>query len=199
MLIGIIGGIGCGKSSLARHLAEAHGFEEVYFATKLKDAALDIFGLEHRHVYGTQAEKMEPLDGLSGQPLVVGPTGNPQTGRSICEHFGTEGCRAIDPEVWIKALMREVDGKAQRMRSRGREARFVIGDLRFPNEAQAVWQRSGQIWRVDVVGEEPMRTGHESDEAWRRIEPDVALAATRGDLPGLFALADEALADLAAA
>ena len=176
-VIGLCGDTGSGKDTVADYLAGHHHYIKVAFASKLKYTTLDVFvplGLEHHHVFGTQAQKNEPLPGI------VDAAGVPRTGRSILEWLGTEGFRSIDPDVWIKFIM--IGLVDQRP-----DARFVFSDARFPNEFAAIRKRGGVVWEVTKVGgpDHGGRTGHSSDEAWREEPKDGHLVARFGDLQAL--------------
>lgn len=175
-IIGLCGDIGSGKDTVATHLHVIHGYIRVRFADKLKDVASNVFsrlGLQPRHVFGSQEDKNEPI------PSIVDTAGVPRTGRSILEWLGTEGFRSIDPDVWVKYAMAEVDFRPG--------AQYVFCDVRFPNEFAAIRKRGGVVWEVTKVGgpDHGGRTGHSSDEAWREEPKDGHLVARFGDLQAL--------------
>lgn len=176
MIIGVTGGIGSGKSTVAHTLKTDHGFKMIEFSDKLKRICADLFGyaygVDAAHFWGTQADKNAPLLGMHG------PDGAALTGRRILEHVGTEGFRAICPDVWTRYVFTQIDREG---------GDWVIPGLRFPNEAEDVWARGGEVWRVECVGgpNEGAATGHESDEAWRSIGPDYVLRAEFGNLAKL--------------
>ncbi len=170
-IIGLCGDIGCGKSTVAKFLQAEYGYESAAFATKLKDVARQVFGLESRHVYGTQADKAEELE------HVTDAAGNRRTPRYILEWLGTEGFRTIDPDVWVKY--------AVRLLTPGHH--YVFEDVRFRNEFDAIRQLGGLVWEVVRVGgpEQGGRTGHRSDEEWRAVNKDKLVVARHGDMDGL--------------
>ena len=178
----LCGSIGAGKSWLADYLVKARGYAVVNFADKLKAVAADVFGLERRHVYGTQADKTEPI------LHVRDAAGLPQTGRGILEWLGTEGFRTLDPDVWVKFALRT-------MREQNAVGiPVVIGDGRFPNEFVAIRALGGEVWKVVKVSPDPeQRTGHPSDELWRAIPADFVLVANAGDTASLARQADRRL------
>jgi hypothetical protein len=186
-IIGLCGDIGSGKSTVAWFLRMEYGYSEASFAAKLKAVAKDVFGLEERHVNGSQADKAEELD------RITDAAGNKRTPRFILEWLGTEGCRTIDPDVWVKYVMRKVDAALQRHDREARIslefslARFVFEDVRFPNEFQAIRDRGGVVWEVVRVGgpEQGGCTGHSSDDAWRHVRKDAHVPARHGDMDGL--------------
>lgn len=172
MIIGITGGIGSGKSTVAGILRDDYGFLSIEFSDKLKQVCADVFGpigVDPIHFFGTQDQKNAPLLGMHA------PDGSVLTGRRILEHVGTEGFRGIFPHTWTDYVFSIIDVKG---------GDWVIPGLRFPNEAHDVWLREGEVWRVECVGgpNEGAATGHASDEVWRIIEPDYVLRANYGDV-----------------
>ncbi len=180
-IIGLCGDIGSGKDTVAEYLVRAHGYTHVGFSMKLKLVAVDVYGLEDRHVFGTQEEKSEPI------PHVVDGAGDPRTGRDILELLAEQGFRAIDPGTWLKYAMRTwVDAQPDR--------RWVFSDTRYRNEIHAIRERGGLVWEVAKVGgPEPERRGHRSDKEWRAIPRDNIVAARFGDMVGLEQAVDRAL------
>lgn len=196
-LIGVCGDIGAGKSTVANILKHEHGFAQVSLAYPLKKLAIEIFGLESRHVFGTQTEKDEPI------PHVRGADGEPRTARYILEYLGTEAFRTVDPDVWAKLARRRIveliNPSLERMEAnteakpRHAPRRVVVPDVRFPNEFERLRELGGVVWKVVRVGFDSPRTGHESDEAWRLESHDAILVASDGDLAGLAREVGDAL------
>lgn len=133
MLIGISGKKRAGKDTAAKFLVQDHGFKSFAFADPLKEAAKIVFGWNDEHVYGDMKEVKDQYWGFSP--------------RWALQHMGTEAMRKnVGDDVWIKATMR----KAMPMIEKGENV--VITDIRFPNEAQAIRDAGGQIWKVERPG-----------------------------------------------
>lgn len=65
------------------------------------------------------------------------------TPRTILQHIGTEGFRRIDPGVWVNYALRICEAQV------AEGAKFmVITDCRFRSEAEGVWARGGEVWRI---------------------------------------------------
>jgi hypothetical protein len=170
---------------VAQIMFKHHNFRTFSFAQILKDWALSLFyplGMRQRHLFGTQADKAEPIPGI------VGPDGEPQTGRRILELLGTEVGRLICPTVWVALAMR-VALQAQRQGNP-----VVFTDARFPNEFEAIRAAGGVVWEVVKVGGEQRSTGHASDTAWREIPKDALVLARAGDLEALRLEVEQLLA-----
>ncbi len=182
-IIGLCGEIGSGKDTVAEYLVEAHGYTFISFAGKLKRVAADVFNLDAAQMSGvnSQAGKAEAI------PHVVDASGEPRTVRKILEWLGTEGFRTVDPDVWVKYAMREVDGLT------GVGKRWAFPDVRFRNEFEAIRARGGLVWEVVCVGGPDRGTGHRSDLEWRSVPRDNTVAARFGDIEALHRAVDLAL------
>jgi len=120
-----------GKSSVARTLQEQFGFTRMAFADPVKWAVQMIYGLSYDQLYGHLKEEPDPRYDL--------------TPRFIMQHFGTEVCRHLHPDTWVLNLKRRMDYLPG-------QSNVVIDDLRFDNEAKAVREWGGKVWRVARFG-----------------------------------------------
>ena len=127
MVIGLGYRARSGKDTVAGILRERHGFQHTAFAAKLKHAAKAVFGLSTEQCNDLPyKEEVDPFWGL--------------TPRDIVQRMGTEAMRGtFGPDVWIRALERTVTGYA---------VDWVISDVRFPNEAEAIQRWGGFVVRV---------------------------------------------------
>lgn len=85
---------------------------------------------------------------------------DPGTGivpRVFFQRSGTEGGRAVDGDIWLRALelridryLRELEEDAQgRVRAR-KISTLIVADIRFPNEAAWVLDHGGEVWFLDA-------------------------------------------------
>jgi len=144
-ILGICGGIGHGKDTAADFLVAEAGYRKLSLAYPLKVAVRDMFGLEDRHVFGTQADKAEVIDHLTGA----------WTGRALLELMGTDVCRRVDPDIWVNKMFDEI---------RNTPGHIVIPDVRFQNECNLIQQMGGQVIKVTRRGHEPTGTEHASGQ-----------------------------------
>ena len=128
-LIALTGYAGSGKSTVAKHLVEKHGFTLVKFAGPLKNM-MRALGLGDREIEGDLKEQPHPL--LCGE-----------TPRHAMQTLGTEwGRNCIGQEFWIRAALEN----AHAVLDQG--GRVVIDDCRFNNEADAVRALGGEIIQI---------------------------------------------------
>jgi hypothetical protein len=180
-IIGLCGDIGSGKDAVADYLVEHYGYRRLSWAEPLKVVCLRVYGplgAEPRHFFGSQADKNEELPGITD------PSGTPQTGRKIMEHIGTDGFRFLDRATWVKhGIATQVDAF--------RDCKWVVSDVRFTNEFEAIHSRDGVVWQTIKLGAESTRTGHTSDEEWRKLPKDALVVAPPGRLTFLYQAVDE--------
>ncbi len=145
-LVGFCGPIGAGKTTAARLLV-AQGFERVRLAEPLKNM-LRALGLTESEIDGSDKEK--PSDLLCGA-----------TPRWAMQSIGTEwGRQCLGADFWVRAWAKIADEKL------ARGVPVVVDDVRFSNEAQAIWDRDGLLIRVQRPG---LATGVHASE---QLPPD---------------------------
>ena len=125
-LIGLTGPKGVGKSTYACKLTGFWG-EVLSFAEPLRQ----------------MAEQIVPRDYLTNRKEEVIPWLG-VTGRQILQTLGTEWGRALDPQIWVKI--------AEDHLSKNDSSPIIFDDVRFPNEAEMIRSRGGQVWRLTRAG-----------------------------------------------
>ncbi len=130
MIIGVAGLAGSGKSEIGKILRE-HGWYKTAFAETLKEAAGLIYDLDYEQLYGNLKETIDLRYELSP--------------RFIMQRFGTEVVRSIHPETWVMAVENRITHEPKGIN-------WVIDDVRFPNEVEAVHRWGGQVWMVERPG-----------------------------------------------
>lgn len=125
MIVGLAGGKGCGKSSVARIMERKFGYEIMSFATPIKDM-LRAMGLR-------DAELNDPVL----KEIVLDEYG--KSPREIMQLLGTEFARnMISEDIWVTAMKRKI---APGMK-------VVIDDVRFNNEAEFIRDSGGSVLEV---------------------------------------------------
>ena len=144
-------------------LDEQSEWEIRKFAGKLKDIA--------EHLTGIPIEKFEDQE---FKKTNLGPEWDvpskyrdrtppkPMTVRDFLQKLGTDAMRmGLHDNVWVNALMADYKGtdlgdwKGEKVYSENLP-NWIITDVRFPNEAQAIKDKGGIIIRVDRPGVSPI-------------------------------------------
>lgn len=166
-ILGITGHKGHGKDTIAALLQQRFLWTRMAFADELKRIAKDLWGLSEAQVNGSLADK-ETVDPTWG----VSP-------RHLLQTLGTEAGRSAHPETWIRRLFRTMEAWEAADENEGLgdlRVGYVISDVRFPNEADAIRKHGGTIWRVNRPG---FSTGsleaHASETSIEAIFPDRIL------------------------
>jgi len=123
-VIGFSGLAGSGKTTVAQAFADAHGYTRISFATPLKQMLAVLVP--------TDADKTEERQELCGKTV-----------RFALQSLGTEwGRKTIGDTIWIDAMLNKLQHGGY----------FVIDDVRFENEAQALQDRGATIIRIHRNG-----------------------------------------------
>ncbi len=166
IIIGLQGAAGSGKTTFANWLVFQHEFELYSFADPLKDFCAGAFGWDRKKLdLLTYKEEQDPNlpDGW--------------TRRRVLQHVGTDCFRAIDPEYWINKFRKKMQDENYNAAKRD----YVIPDVRFANECEAIWEAGGYIVRLERPGfEGTTANSHASEQEWRSVEPDLTLAPAEG-------------------
>jgi len=133
MIIGLIGLIGSGKSTVGELLKKDHGFTPEAFAKPLKDAVSIIFGWDRKLLEGDTDESRrwrDTVDDYWAKEL-----NKPEfTPRLALQWMGTEAGRQIfGNNLWTSSLINRLDLKKN----------YVITDVRFENEIYALNKIAG--------------------------------------------------------
>jgi len=137
MIVGLVGLIGAGKGTVADLLVERHHFVKESFANSVKDSCAAVFGWDRALLEGdtpdSRAWREQPDEWWSKQ------LGREFSPRLALQLMGTEAGRDVfHPDLWVHTVMR-------RCRS---VINYVIADVRFPNEINAIKNSGGFIIRV---------------------------------------------------
>jgi len=155
MLIGISGQKFHGKDTLADLLVLHYHFHKISFADPIKLICKTLFNFNHDQLYGNLKETIDPIWNI--------------TPRSAFQFIGTDLFRnhmnelipGINQDFWIHCLLRNLNP----------ELHYVIPDVRFPNEAQAIKDKGGfiiKIIRPSIISSDT----HESETLLHSIPSD---------------------------
>lgn len=125
-IIGLCGRAGSGKSSVSNFLQKRYGAEPVGFAGPLKKMAMDIWGFSPDQVYGDAAIKESP---------------DPRTGitpRWAMQKLGQAARDHLSHDIWVKYALSNLS----------QDSLYVIEDVRYVNEAEAIYAQGGSVLRL---------------------------------------------------
>jgi len=137
-------------------LDEQSGWEIRKFAGKLKDIAEHLTGIDIEKFEDQEFKKTElgPEWAIHGMPMTV---------RDFLQKLGTDAMRmGLHDNVWVNALMADYTSEESWLNTSLGEKpdvvypNWIITDVRFPNEAQAIKDKGGIIIRVDRPGVSPI-------------------------------------------
>ena len=159
MIIAICGHKFSGKSTVARLLGNATGYEVISFADKLKDITCVLSGCTREDLedYDFKETQLVP-DYLRTYCL----NAEKPTFRAFLQHFGSEVMRGVNDNIWIDCTLSNC------------KKDVIISDCRFPNEAKAVKARGGiviKVVRPSVVSED----SHQSETLIDEIDADYTI------------------------
>lgn len=164
VIVGLMGYAQVGKDTVANILVEEHGFERVAFADALREMlyALNpqVYVRPGGRVIGYH-DFVQPIVDAFGWEYAKANTDV----RELLQRLGTEaGRNVLGDSIWVDTAM-------QKIKPGGR---YVITDVRFPNEAQAIRHEGGRLWRVRRPGYVPVN-GHASETACDDVEADAVI------------------------
>ena len=130
MIIGLSGYARSGKDTVAELLVLNYEFKRVAFADGIRDALIALNPILHDGHRLNEIVQMYGWDVAKSKDEV----------RRLLQVMGTEvGRKLINEDVWVWRLFNTI----------GDNERIVIPDVRFPNEANMVKDRGGEVWRIN--------------------------------------------------
>ena len=145
MIIGLSGYARSGKDTVAELLCLNYQFKRISFALPIRDAIYTL------NPY--LDEKIRVSDEVEDYGWDVAKS-NPEM-RRLLQVFGTEvGRNLFGENFWIDQAFKRAD----------EYERVVFSDVRFPNEAHAIEQKGGEVWRINRHNHSAVN-GHASEHA----------------------------------
>lgn len=136
MIIGLSGYAQSGKNTVADILVDHHGFIQLAFADAIRDFVYEINPM----VACSPTGYLQDLVNLKGWDEAKQ---EPQV-RRLLQSTGLAGRNMIDEYLWVALTLSQIKDP--------QEGKYVITDVRFPNEAAALTSQGGQIWRIERPG-----------------------------------------------
>ena len=127
MIIGLTGYAQSGKDTLAGMLIGLHGYQRIAFADKIRE-----------FLYETSPDYIKFLVDEVGWEVAK----QNQTVRELLQNTGVGARKVFGEDFWIKEAFKNININHK----------FVVTDVRFLNEAKAITDLGGQIWRIKRIG-----------------------------------------------
>jgi hypothetical protein len=166
-VIGMHGYARSGKDTVAQFLAP-FGYQRLAFADRLRECmyALDpIVGADSRGRPWRLQEIVDEVGWDEAKGVTLGKVDGPEI-RRLLQVFGTEvGRELLSDTIWVDVVLKQIEEGLKDNPS----ARFVITDVRFPNEEMGLRTGLGflaprdiELWKVTRPGVNPVNS-HVSD------------------------------------
>lgn len=134
MIIGLVGKSGSGKDTVAQLLYA----RRMSFADPLKEFCQQVFGWDTETLWGASDRRNQP------DPRYTRPCGLPLTPRYALQTLGSNWGRSCDPDIWVTLGLR----RARQYQEDNPGAVVVFTDCRYVNEARAIREAGGEVWRI---------------------------------------------------
>lgn len=167
ILIGLCGPAGSGKDTVRRLLEDNHDFAGLAFAEPIRGMLRELLTSS-----GCSPDYMERRD-LKEMPI----PGLGVSYRHMAQTLGTEWARVhLGADFWVNTAAATLAS----LRLQGHR-KFVVSDVRFPNEAAWIRRQGGKLWMIDRPGVAPVRT-HASECISFRVDQVLVNDGTLSDL-----------------
>jgi hypothetical protein len=172
-LIGLAGPARSGKDTAANYLVANRGYTKIAFADAVRECARALNPIVGYNHYAGRPVRWTGLESAHGYEDAKDHPVHGAEFRAVLQRIGTEmGRQTLSSEIWVNTLLDRLQPGVS----------YVIPDCRFPNEAAAITERSGVVWRVqrDVTGSYREGLRHVSETALDEWEFDAVLRNYRG-------------------
>ena len=164
MIIGVSGYAQSGKDEIAK-VALEYGFERAAFADTLREALMALNPLIGVSAYLNDFVTMLGWEEAKRKSPEI---------RRLLQRMGTEAGREIfGKNIWVNKTLGNLDPAKH----------YIITDVRYQNEAEAIRDLGGQMWRVVRPGTGPVNK-HKSEVDLDKYKFDFTIK-NDGDLENL--------------
>lgn len=174
MIIGLSGYAQSGKDTIASILVEKHGWKRVAFADKIKEFAE---GLDITFYDGARLQDLVKADGWDKAKRF------PDV-RGLLQDIGVSARNTFGEYFWVDQALAQVLND---------ETNYVITDVRFPNEVEAIKSMGGKVGLISRLGVNAVNE-HVSEHALANSRFDFRIE-NDGDLKELEETVDWALSE----
>lgn len=175
-LIGITGVKRSGKDTIGEYLCETRGFTRLGFADPLKVACKAIFSFTDEQLYGKDKETRDEYWGDSPRLFMQ------VVGSELFRETLPKFCKNVGSDIWVKSLERKMNVLyTDNPRTNNK---FVITDVRFPNECKFISEMGGTMIRVNRP-QKKVTDVHASEQHVKTMKVDYEVE-NDGTLKDLF-------------
>lgn len=134
-IIGLAGVKQSGKDTVAKTLVDEYGFVRLAFADAIRQAAYELDPILDVSDYGDHLDRLQDVVDSIGWDRAKNEW--PEI-RRILQVLGTESIRALQDDFWISVVTRQIQP----------DKNYVITDVRYPNEIDAILELGGEVFKV---------------------------------------------------
>lgn len=178
MVIGLCGYKGVGKTVVANHLINEHGFKPINF----KDGLIKEMRENFKETLDALAENYDNLEGVHYNVDMLFQH-KPDVMRALMQNYGTDVRRKDNNNYWVDIWNDTITNST---------GNFVTDDVRFFNELDALQKLNGVLFRVT---REDVQTGgsHLSETEQENFKEDFTLVGRRGEHESIYKQIDSAI------
>ena len=158
-VIGVTGFKRSGKDTTGVYLCDTSNYTRLGFADSLKQACKCIFSFTDDQLYGdTEKERVDDYWGHSPREILQ------KVGTELFREKLAEVCCNVGDDIWIKSVERQMF--ALYSSDPIKYNKFVVTDVRFPNERDFIKNMNGKMIRVNRFTLDPddLATLHASEK-----------------------------------
>lgn len=161
-VVGLVGYAQVGKDTLAAQLVEKHGFQRIAFADVLRECLYALNPMVGPWLREPTGSRLQDVIDYCGWDKAK--TRFPEI-RELLQRMGTEvGRNILGTDIWVETALKKVQPGGK----------YVITDVRFPNEFAAIEKLGGTTVRILREGYGPVND-HWSEKALDSYAADVTV------------------------
>lgn len=164
-IIGITGRKFSGKDTTGNYFVDKYGFERIAYADPLKNASREIFDFNDEQLYGNEKETEDEYWGITPRKALQ------FIGTDLFRNHICELLPGVGKDIWVSVLKRKIMNRLKK----NPNAKFVVTDVRFPNELQAIKDLDGITIKIERESVNNKDT-HESETLIDELETDFVFS-----------------------